>query len=69
MTDLHHGYIVILKDELREDDADESIITALKCIKGVIDVKPLVTDYTSVVAESRVRHEMQSKFRKFMKDW
>lgn len=44
MTDRHSGYIVILDRDIREDDAEESVIAALRMIRGVADVKPILAD-------------------------
>jgi len=41
MTSEHKGYIVTLEKNIREDDAEATIITALYCLKGVINVKPI----------------------------
>lgn len=38
MTDRHSGYIVTLKDSIREDEAAQ-IMTALRQIRGVCDVR------------------------------
>lgn len=46
MTDRHTGYVVILDDHLRSDDAEE-IIAALRMVKDVRDVRPIVTDLTA----------------------
>ena len=41
MTDSYKGFLVTLEKEKRDADA-ESIITALRMIKGVFDVQPYV---------------------------
>jgi hypothetical protein len=41
MTDRHAAYLVTLEQPMREDDA-ESTIAALRHIKGVLDVRPVV---------------------------
>jgi hypothetical protein len=40
MTDRHAAYLVVLENDIREDDA-ETTISALRQIKGVIDVQPV----------------------------
>jgi hypothetical protein len=60
MTDRHNGYIVTLEQNIREDDA-ESTIAALRQIKGVLSVQPVVADLTFAMAEDRARHEIASK--------
>jgi 3,4-dihydroxy-2-butanone 4-phosphate synthase len=55
MTTRHGGYVVVLEDDIREDDA-KLIINALKCIKGVLSVQPIEGGQTigEVIAASRV---------------
>lgn len=63
MTDRFNGFIVVLEENLRSDDA-ESTINAIRHIKGVLDVIPNVADFNSVVAEQRVRADTFIKLRK-----
>jgi len=60
MTDRHHGYIVTLDHELRADDS-EAIIQAIRMIKGVVDVAPVVADHETYMCEARVRQELGQK--------
>lgn len=43
MSDRTRGFIVTLDKERRVDDCEESIILAIKMIKGVVSVEPIVT--------------------------
>ena len=52
MTDRHAGYVVVLAEDIREDDA-ESTLTALRMVKGVVSVTPVIADYELVVARRR----------------
>lgn len=52
MTDRHAGYVVTLADDIREDDA-EATINAIRQIKGVIGVQPVVSDPAMLLAEMR----------------
>lgn len=52
MTDRHSGYIVTLAEDIREDDA-EYILNALRMVKGVASVKPLVGGWEVHVASER----------------
>lgn len=63
MTDRFNGFIVVLEENLRSDDA-ESTINAIRHIKGVLDVIPNVADFNSAVAEQRVRADTFIKLRK-----
>lgn len=60
MTDRHAGYIVTLDKDIREDDA-QLIINALKCVRHVVDVKPVIGDAQLAIAEDRVRIRMGNR--------
>ena len=60
MTDRHAGYIVTLGRDTREDDA-EPVLEAIRMIKGVISVEPIVSNIEVHLAESRVRRELMDK--------
>lgn len=53
MTDRHAGYIVVLAADVREDDAEEGVLNAIRMIKGVVSVKPVVASYEQEIAEER----------------
>jgi hypothetical protein len=52
MTSRHAAYIVVLRDDIREDLA-EPTLTALRMVSGVASVEPVVSDYAFVVARTR----------------
>lgn len=52
MTDRHAGYLVALGRDVREDDAQE-IITAIKMIRGVLEVTPVPGNLTLGIAKMR----------------
>ena len=60
MTDRHTGYIVTLDNNIRADDS-EQIINAIHMLMGVIDVTPVVSDITSIMAESKAKDEIRQK--------
>lgn len=66
MTDRHAGYIVVLDEDIREDDA-EHLISALKMLRGVASVQPVTADVNLSLATERVRHEYRSKVLDFLK--
>lgn len=66
MTDRHAGYIVVLAEDIREDDA-EPTLAALRQIKGVLSVEPLVANPELHSAEQRIRHEYQMKLYEFVR--
>lgn len=58
MTERHSAYIVVLNHDLRADDADATI-NALRLLRGVVDVQPVVTDVSSaLVANTRLKNEL-----------
>lgn len=58
MTDRNAGYIVTLSEDIREDE-DEAIITALRMVKGVASVTPVIADFEFHMAEERARTELR----------
>ena len=54
MTDRHVGYTVVLDSNIRSDDAQQ-IIDAIKMIKHVVSVEPVVSDFNQHSAEARAR--------------
>ncbi len=60
MTDRFHSLTVILENITREDDA-ESIISAIKQIRGVIGVGGNVADMDTYSAYERARWELKKK--------
>jgi len=52
MTTRYSGFIVALSQDMREDDL-EAVLTALRMIKGVMRVEPLMPDSQSSIAEMR----------------
>jgi hypothetical protein len=52
MTDKHAGYLIVLDQDIREDDA-EAIINAIKMIKHVSTVTPVVANPTMYIAQNR----------------
>ena len=67
MTDRHSGYIVVLEKDIREDDAERTI-EALKQIKGVIGVTPIVANSESHSASCQAYHDIMLKMYAFVKE-
>lgn len=57
MTDRHKGYIITLRDDIRDEDA-EKIMTAIIMISGVIGVQPLIAEPMDIIAENRARRKL-----------
>lgn len=60
MTDRLKGFVVTLQENMREDDAQE-VINAIKMIKNVLTVKPLVTGWEDGMFYDRVKRDLISK--------
>jgi len=60
MTDRLKGLLVTFEKDTREDDA-HSRIEAILQIRGVLSVKPLVAEFTDIMARERVTHELTKK--------
>ena len=67
MTKRINGFIVVLEDNIREDDLQETLL-ALQMIKGVVDVKPHTATVSDLIAQSRVKREILTKILNFLKD-
>ena len=60
MTDRLHGFAVALENDIREDDA-EATIAAIRQIRGVLSVTPIVTDIATHIARERLDAEWRRK--------
>jgi len=60
MTDRFNSLTVVLKEDVREDDA-ESLIAAINHLRGVLSVNGNVRDICSHTAEIRAKNEMVKK--------
>ena len=65
MTDRINALTVVLTDDWREDDV-QSLIEAIKLLKGVLRVSPNVADLDNYVAEERAKHELIVKIRELL---
>ena len=66
MTDRHAGYIVVLDKDIREDDA-EFTLNALRMVRGVVSVEPVVSGIEVHIAETRARDDLIHTFYDFLK--
>lgn len=60
MTDRINSFVVVLDKNIRDDDAENTII-ALKNIKGVIGVIPNINSISDTVAGARAKSEIINK--------
>lgn len=67
MTDRHAAYIIVLDHDIRDDDA-EPILTALRMVKNVISVEPVVSSYETHIAESRAESAWRDRIVGLLRD-
>lgn len=60
MTDRHAGYLITLAENIREDDAEQTI-TALRQIKGVLTVEPVPANLELAIAHERALSELRGR--------
>lgn len=68
MTDRIASFVVVLEHDTREDDA-APIATALAQIKGVLEVRPFVSDLHLVTARAQARGELIARLGKAIEDY
>lgn len=64
MTDRAKGFIVHLDDDYRLGDGDsgaDRILDAIRCIKGVVKVEPMLHSGGDVLNRERVRLDLQRR--------
>lgn len=67
MTDRHAGYVVTLESPLREDDA-QATLDAIRMIKGVLSVEPIVSSPEVMAGAARARDEFRQKLYDFVRE-
>lgn len=60
MTDRIKGLTVVLERDIRDDDC-EPLIDAIKMLRGVLRVVPLVDNANDFINRERIRRELQEK--------
>jgi hypothetical protein len=57
MSDRHAGYIVTLEKNVKDEDS-EATMDAIRQLRGVVDVRPIVSDVQHHTARMQVRAEL-----------
>ena len=65
MTDRLKGVLVTFAKDIRDDDA-ESMLTAIKMIKGVLSVKEYITDAEDYMMYHRGYYDAREKMMKLL---
>jgi len=69
MTDRHSGYIVALAADVREDDAEEGVLNAIRMIRGVASVTPVIAEPgAGMITAMRRDREWSDALFKLIKD-
>lgn len=66
MTDRHAAYIVILSGDIREDDTEHTI-NALRMVKGVASVEPVLASYDQQIARTRADTEWVNRISEMVR--
>jgi hypothetical protein len=61
------GFLVTLERDIDEEHA-ETIVDALRLLRGVIAVKPVVGDISLDMAEDRARYELEARILKALRE-
>lgn len=67
VTDRHAAYIVVLEDDIREP-ADEYVLNALRMVKGVLSVEPVIADHAHHIARERRDDKWREALRDLARD-
>lgn len=67
MSDRAHSIQVVLQEDMRVDDLEQTM-AAIRQLVGVINVSPIIADVESLMAESRVRNEVQMRLLQVIKE-
>ena len=65
MTTRYKGFAVALAADIRDDDA-EDILTALRQIRGVADVRPIEADFQDHMIRMREQQRIREALYQFM---
>ena len=60
MSEQINTITVVLEKETRDDDC-ESILTAIRMVKGVLSAEPNIADSLDYMAEERAKRELGAK--------
>lgn len=67
MTDRVKGFTVTLAEDIRVDDI-EAVLNALRMVKGVIHVEPVLNTPDDHFSKQRVKDELRDKFYDFFRE-
>ena len=68
MTDRFAGFFVTLERDVRSDDA-EATLAAIRQVKGVLSVEPLVSTPELHVAHGRARYAIMERLSTILREY
>lgn len=68
MSDKTRVLTVVLDEDFRVDDMEDSLIPAIKMMRGVIDVKANVSNIETHTAYAKARWDLQAKLWDALKE-
>ena len=66
MTTRYDAVLVVFEHEIREDDA-ESLLSAIRHLRGVESVHPHVTDVNGWIAYAKARNDLEQRLREALR--
>lgn len=69
MTNRLKGCVVVFENDIREDDAEEGVMNAIRCIRGVAAVTTSVSSSDDWMNRERVSTEMRKELYDFIRQW
>ena len=67
MADRHAGYVVVLKKNTKDEDA-AATLAAIKELRGVLTVEPIIADTSLQIAEARIKSEVKKHITDVLAD-
>lgn len=67
MTDRYAGFVVSLREDIREDDA-AAVVAAIRQLRGVVAVEPVISSPQEQITRARVDNDWRAKLYDLIKD-
>jgi len=67
MTDRLSGFVVVLEEDTRDDDA-QATLDAIRQLRGVLSVEPHIRDVGELISRSRIKREIMTNLLAMARD-